>query len=67
MNDAENRVLWGARAIGLEVEINERQAVKLLEKGLLPGKKIGKLWTSNSQALREHLTPTVKPTEQSAA
>ena len=53
-NDPD-RVLWGAKAIGAEVDRTERQAFYLLEVGLLPGTKIGKTWTSTPRRLREHI------------
>lgn len=50
-----DRFLWGAKAIGDEVNRNERQAFYLLEAGLLPGTKIGKIWVSTPRRLHARL------------
>ena len=39
-------IIWGARAIGEIVGLDSRQANYLLEKGYLPGRKIGERWIS---------------------
>jgi hypothetical protein len=46
-----DRPVWGAKAIGEVVSRSERQASYLLEKGLLPATKVGKLWTSTPRRL----------------
>jgi len=55
-------LLWGARAIGAEIGRPPGKVYYLLEKGLIPGKKMGGTWTSSKSALRAHFT-----TEQTAA
>jgi hypothetical protein len=49
------KVLWGARAIGAHVGLSPRKAFYLLEKGLLPGEKIGKIWTSTEDRLADRI------------
>ena len=51
-NDSPIEVLWGAKAIGEYVGLKERQTFYLLEKGKLPGTKIGATWTSTKNRLR---------------
>jgi hypothetical protein len=52
--------LWGAEAIGREAglidddgKVDVRRAFYLLEKGLLPGTKVGSAWTSTPRRLRK--------------
>ena len=51
-----DRPLWGARAIGAEIDRTERQAFYMLESGHLPGTKVGKTWVSTPRKLRERIT-----------
>ena len=44
-------LIWGGRAIGEEVGLTERQAVRLLELGALPGVKIGGKWCARRDEL----------------
>jgi hypothetical protein len=60
-NQNLDRVLWGAEAIGAEAglfkvdgTVDCRKTFYLLEKGLLPGKRIGRQWTSTVRHIREH-------------
>lgn len=56
-NDSDlDAILWGAKAIGAEVNLRERQAFYKLEAGHLPGKKVGGIWTSTPRQLRERIT-----------
>jgi hypothetical protein len=48
--------IWGAPAIAAIVNRSTSQAYYLLEKGLLPGRKIGKLWTSTPRELLTAVT-----------
>jgi hypothetical protein len=50
-----DRPLWGAAAIGAEINRTERQAHYMLERGLLPAEKIGKSWVSTPRRLRDRL------------
>jgi hypothetical protein len=57
-NDLD-RPLWGAEAIAREAnllddngDVDTRKAFYLLEKGLLPATKIGRLWTSTPRRIR---------------
>lgn len=54
-----DRPLWGAEAIGHEAnvvdeagEVNVKKTMRLLEQGLLPGTKVGRLWTSTPRRIR---------------
>jgi hypothetical protein len=55
--DELDRVLWGAEAIGQQIGRSERQTYHLLENGLLPADKVGKLWTSTPRRLRTRFNP----------
>ncbi len=45
-------LIWGAEAIGQEVNLTERQAFYALENGYLPATKVGKQWVSARSVLR---------------
>jgi hypothetical protein len=54
-------IIWGAAKIGLEANILDEhgnvelpKTFRLLELGLLPGKKIGNRWVSSREAIRNH-------------
>ena len=56
-----DNILWGAKQIGLEANVLDEhgnvhlpKTFRLLEQGRLPGKKIGRLWTSTKEAIRNH-------------
>ncbi|RVD35609.1 DNA-binding protein [Mesorhizobium sp. M4A.F.Ca.ET.020.02.1.1] len=51
MEDHKPRPLWGAKAIGEEIGLTERQTYHKLEKGLLPAKKIGDQWVADARQL----------------
>jgi hypothetical protein len=44
-------ILWGARNIARAVNVSERTAFHLLQSGLLPGVKVGKIWSSTRRRL----------------
>ena len=48
----KTEIIWGAKAIGQEINRSERQASYLLENGQLPAKKVGGRWCSTRTALR---------------
>jgi len=48
-------LLYGARAIGAAVGKTERQAFHMLEKGQLPGFKMGAIWTARRSRLRQSI------------
>jgi hypothetical protein len=61
-NDLD-RPLWGAEAIGREAgclddagKVDLRKVFYLLERGLLPGTKVGRQWTSTPRRLRRLFT-----------
>jgi hypothetical protein len=50
--DDLDRPIWGAAAIGAEANLTPRQAFHALERGHLPGTKIGAKWMSTKRRLR---------------
>jgi hypothetical protein len=48
--------LWGAEEIARVINLTPRQTWYLLEKHLLPAKKIGGRWTASRRALLAHLS-----------
>jgi len=44
-------LVWGAAAIGKAIGRSERQAFHLLERGLVPGRKVGASWVASRKAL----------------
>lgn len=55
-NDAElDRPIWGAKAIGENINRTERQTFYLLESGLLDATKVGSTWQSTPRKLRRSL------------
>jgi len=49
---SESDVVWGAANIGRVINRPPRQTFYLLEKGLLPARKIGDAWVSTRTELR---------------
>ena len=50
-------IVWGAESIGREVNVDDlRKIYYLLERGHLPGKKVGRVWISSRRALRRAVT-----------
>ena len=45
-------LIWGAAAIGDEIGIGERKAFYLLDRRLIPARKIGGLWVASRRQLR---------------
>ena len=52
--DLTDDLIWGAEAIGKVIKRRPRQVVYMLEKGLLPAKKVGRLWVSTRSSLERH-------------
>jgi hypothetical protein len=50
-NDLDTPI-FGARAIGEAMNLSEREAFWLLEKGHIPGTKIGRKWATTRRQLR---------------
>jgi hypothetical protein len=52
-------MVWGAAAIGRQINRTPRQAFYLLENGQVPGaRKFGRQWACASKTLRRVLDPT---------
>jgi hypothetical protein len=49
-------VLWGAEAIGAAIGKPTRATFHMLERGLLPARKIGRQWVASRTALLRALT-----------
>ena len=48
-------LVWGAEGLARELGINRRRAFYLLQKRLVPARKLGALWVISRNALRRHL------------
>jgi hypothetical protein len=51
-------IIWGARAIGAEINLTKEQTKYLLETGRLPATKIGARWVSTRQRIRDTVLKT---------
>ncbi len=54
MTDIGQDLLWGVRAIAADINQPERKTVYMLERGLLPGGKVGARWVASKSAIAEH-------------
>ncbi len=45
-------LIWGAKAIGAEIGVDDRRAFYLLERGEIPAKKVGGKWVAERSKLR---------------
>ncbi len=64
MSDTGQDLLWGVRAIAADIDQSERKTFYLLERGLLPGGKVGARWVASKSAIAEHfrrLTSSARP------
>lgn len=53
--DSSLDLIWGAEAIAEALNLKSRKQVyPMLEKGELPGRKVGKSWVVSRAALRRH-------------
>ncbi len=52
-HDDDDTLLWGAKAIGQEINRTERDTLYLLAAGKLDAKKCGALWVSTPRKLRQ--------------
>ena len=52
--DSEADLLWGVAAIAGAINRPERQTSYMLERGLIPAGKSGRLWVGSRRKLREH-------------
>lgn len=49
-------LVWGAAAIGKEINASPRQTFYLLQKGLIPARKVGDQWVASREELRRHFS-----------
>jgi hypothetical protein len=55
-------LIWGAKAIGAVLNLDERQAFYQLEAGRIPGaRKFGRKWSASRLVLRRVLTGEAPP------
>lgn len=58
MHDHQNSnnldLIWGAEAIGREINASRRRTFYLLQQGLIPAKKVGESWVASRTTLRCH-------------
>jgi len=57
-------LLWGAKAIGQFIGIDERAVWYQADRGLLPVKRQGRLLTASKAALRKHFATLDAPAEE---
>lgn len=55
----DSAIIWGADAIGREINMSSRATYHLLEKKRLPARKIGKRWVAHRDRLHAHLSGEV--------
>jgi hypothetical protein len=55
-NPPSSDIVWGAEVIGKIVNLTARQAFYALEKGHLPGRKVGGKWASSKRQLLAAVT-----------
>lgn len=61
------RLIWGAEAIGAEIGVCRRRSFHLLEKGRIPGKKVGGRWVVDRTTLHSFFRPEPTPPLQEQA
>ena len=58
MHDHQNSnnldLIWGAEAIGREINASRRRTFYLLQQGLIPAKKVGESWVASRTTLRRY-------------
>jgi hypothetical protein len=60
-------LLWGCGEIAAFIKRPVRPTYYLLEAGMLPARKTGKVWTATKSGLREHFAKVPPPPEAEAA
>ena len=55
MNDKRLKPIWGAEKISEILGVPRRKGFHLLEKGLVPGRKVGGSWQSTEGELEDFL------------
>ncbi|MFI0847330.1 DNA-binding protein [Mesorhizobium sp. IMUNJ 23232] len=54
--ESEPDLVWGAKAIGVAINRNERQTFHMLEAGRLPARKVAGRWVGSRKKLLAHVT-----------
>ena len=60
-------LLWGAEAIAKEIGVNRRKAFHLLERGMIPARKLGKHWVAECGMLRAFFLQEMTQTPRDAS
>jgi hypothetical protein len=53
-------LIWGVKALAIEIARTERQTFHLLEIKSIPARKIGGRWVASRAALRQHFGLTLR-------
>ena len=53
LGDENDEVLWGAKAIAAAIDRDVRQTFHMLGNGYLPANKVGRIWVSTRNRLRQ--------------
>ena len=67
MNDKRLKPVWGAEQISEILGVSLRKAFYLLEKGLVPARKVGGSWQSTEGELEDFLLGRVSASEREVA
>lgn len=60
VSNDDDRPIWGAKAIGDEINLPPRKVFHLAKKGLLPCRNVGKRLVSTRRLLRGAVLPIIK-------
>jgi hypothetical protein len=61
MTDLSDDLVWGAEAIGAEINKGARATYYMLERKLIPAAKIGESWVASRRKLRAHFAALMDP------
>jgi hypothetical protein len=67
MSEQERRrpkAVWGAKGIGGHLNLKERRAFDLLERGVIPARKIGPIWQSTDIELDDFMLGGRQPASE---
>jgi len=67
MNSERPKPVWGAENIGKHLDVPIRKAFYLLEKGLIPARKIGGCWQSTEGELDDFLLGRANTSQREVA
>jgi hypothetical protein len=61
--ERKRRIVWGARAIGEVIGVDAQKAYYLLQRGRIPGRKVGDEWTAEESELLDFFRNGTKAVE----